>query len=265
MASLSSQSVLPACAYPDPVKDRSARDWEELAQREPYFAVLTKDGLPDVESNTRASAAFFETGEEDIAALLAAIASLLGRAIPLGSSLDFGCGAGRLTLPLARRATNVVACDISATILDHARRNAEDAGLSNIAFMLSDDLARLPDGRFDFVCSLLVLQHIAPLAGYEIIRTLLRLLAPAGIAALHLTLERPGGALRRLARATSRRPHAGRASQGESIDADSNAYDERSVHRLILAAGAHELGRFPTRQGKDTGAVLVIQKPRATV
>ncbi len=243
------------------MKDRSARDWEELAQREPYFAVLTKDGLPDVESNTRASAAFFETGEEDIAALLAAIASLLGRTVPLGSSLDFGCGAGRLTLPLARRATSVVACDISATILDHARRNAEAAGLTNITFMRSDELARLPDAQFDFVCSLLVLQHIAPAAGYEIIRTLLRLLAPVGIAALHVTLERPGGALRRLARATSRRPHV---AQRESIDADSNAYDERSIHRLIVAAGARELGRFPTRQGEATGAVLIIQKPRAT-
>jgi SAM-dependent methyltransferase len=249
------------------VKDRTAEDWEELARREPYFAVLTHDDLLGVQSSDMATTAFFETGEEDIASLLATIASVRGRQIPLTSVLDFGCGVGRLTLPLARRAERVVACDIAPTMLVHARQNAANAGLHNVTFIENQELAGLPGDPFDFICSLLVLQHIPPSAGYEIIRTLLRLLAPGGIAALHLTFERPGGGLRRLARAArakSRFVHrAVSVMRQEKLGLpymQMNEYDERILRRDVEAAGAHVVSRFPTRHGDTTGAVLVIEK-----
>lgn len=228
------------------MKDRSAEWWEELARRQPYFEVLTTEG------GKVATEAFFETGEEDIAALLAAIAPLLGRAVPITSALDFGCGAGRLTLPLARRATRVTACDIAPTMLEHARRNAASAELHNVSFLQTDELTGLGDAQFDFICSLLVLQYIPPPSGHEIIRTLLRLLAPRGIAVLGVTLERPGHALRRLARATPgrRRSHSTAAAE----------YDEHALVRTFESCGAHAIGRFATRHGDVAGAVLVAQK-----
>ena len=134
---------------------RDAKDWEELAQREPYFALLTNEGVPDVAGNTVATAAYLETGESDIAELLAAITALLGRHLRLGRVLDFGCGAGRLTLPLARRSGHVVACDLAPTIIAHARRNTEKAGLRNVTFVSSEELASSQDSQFDFICSLL--------------------------------------------------------------------------------------------------------------
>jgi SAM-dependent methyltransferase len=250
------------------VKDRSAADWEELAQREPYFAVLTHDDFLGVQSSDVASTAFFETGEADIAALLAAIASVFGREIPLTSVLDFGCGVGRLTLPLARRATRVVACDIAPTMLAHARQNAEKAGLHNVTFIESRELAALSDEQFDFIGSLLVLQHIPVSAGYEIIRTLLRLLAAGGIAALHLTFERPGGGLRRLARAARAKSRFVHRAVGvlrrENLRLpymQMNQYDERVLLRDIQAAGARLVNRSATHHGDTAGAVWIIEKP----
>jgi len=228
------------------VKDKSADWWEELARREPYFDVLTTEG------SQVATEAFFETGEEDVATLLAAITPLVGRDVPVTSALDFGCGAGRLTLPLARRATRVVACDISPTMLDHARRNAASEGLNNVSFLETEELARLDEAQFDFVCSLLVLQYIPPQAGHEIIRTLLRLLAPRGIAALGVTLQRPGHALRHLARSFPGRRR--------SLSTGAAEYDEHAVVRTIESCGAHAIGRFATRHGDVAGAVLVVQK-----
>jgi SAM-dependent methyltransferase len=227
------------------VKDPNAARWEELAKRDPYFAVLTTEG------DRVAPEAFFETGEEDIAALLAAIAPLLGRNVPITTALDFGCGAGRLTLPLARRATRVVACDIAPTMLDHARRSADGAGLHNVTFVQTDELAGLADAQFDFVCSLLVLQYIPPSLSHEIIRTLLRLLAPRGIAVLGVTLKRPRHALRRLARVIPgrRRPSTSAAE-----------YDEHALVRTIESCAAHAIGRFATRHGNVAGAILVVQK-----
>src|SRR5688572_24254351 len=133
--------------------DDGAARWEEIARQEPYFAVLA-DG------NRIADDAFFQSGEDDISALLAAMTTVLGREVPLDSVLDFGCGAGRLTLPLSRRAGHVLAVDIAPTILSHARQNAERAALGNITFSLYDDTIASTGPSFDFVCSLLVFQYI---------------------------------------------------------------------------------------------------------
>jgi SAM-dependent methyltransferase len=237
------------------VKERNADDWEELARREPYFPVLTNEGIREE--------AFLETGEADISLLLSAIASILGEVLP-ANALDFGCGAGRLTLPLARRAAQVVACDIAPTILEHARRNAHEAGLRNVTFIETAELAELPDGQFDFVCSLLVFQHIRPAEGYVLIRTLLRLLGPGGVAALQLTLEPPGGGAQRLARMLRKSRSVHRAVRRDIRLPSSmqvNAYDERVVNRDVAGAGASVIGRFSTQGSGGLGTVLVIQKP----
>ena len=236
------------------MKERNADDWEELARREPYFPVLTNEGIRED--------AFLETGEADISLLLSAIASIVGRDILPANALDFGCGAGRLTLPLARRASQVVACDVAPTILEHARRNADEAGLRNVTFIETAELAGIPDGQFDFVCSLLVFQHIRPAEGYVLIRTLLRLLSPGGVAAVQMTLEPPGGGAHRLARML--RARSLRRALRHDIRLPSsmqvNAYDERVVIRDVAAPGASVIGRFSTQGGGRLGTVLVIRK-----
>jgi SAM-dependent methyltransferase len=226
---------------------RTPSDWEELAQCEPYFPVLTNEGIRDE--------AFLETGEADIALLLPGIAALLGREVPLTSVLDFGCGAGRLTIPLARRAVNVVGADIAPSVLEHARKNAMHAAVSNVAFVETGELT----GQFDFLCSLLVFQHIRPVEGYKLIRALLRLLSPRGVAVLQVPLEASGGGLRRLARMRMKRKGVRRILP-HRIQMPSwmqtNAYDERVVIRDVGAAGASVVGRFTTG---DAGSVLVIE------
>ncbi len=252
------------------VKDRHAEDWEELARREPYFAVLTREDFLGAEKNAAATAAFFDIGETDVASLVAEISSCLGRELSLTSSLDFGCGVGRLTIPLARRAARVVACDVAPTMLAHARQNAERAGLQNITYIESRELAQLPRGTVDFVCSLLVLQHIPPKVGYAIIRMLLDLLAPGGVAALDVTFARSGGPIRRLARAIRARSQlVHRAVSMLRRDPhrlpymQMNEYDEGVIDREIVAAGARLAGRFPRRDGDATAALLIIEKRAA--
>lgn len=239
------------------MKDRNADDWEELARREPYFPVLTNEGIRED--------GFLESGEADIALLLSAIASLLGHEIPLNNVLDFGCGAGRLTLPLARRATQVVGCDIAPTILTHARQNAREAGLINTTFIETSELSRLRDSQFDFICSLLVFQHIRPIDGYKLIRTLLRLLAPGGVAALQLTLEPPGGGFQRLARMHHKSQSAHRVVP-YNIRRPSwmqvNAYNEHIVNREIALGGASTVGQFATDGGRAGTVFIIFRRTR---
>jgi SAM-dependent methyltransferase len=237
-------------------------DWEDLARREPYFALLNDDGVPEVAGNAEATAAFFEAGEGDIATLLPAIASLLDRDVTLDRVLDFGCGAGRLTLPLARRARNVVACDVAPTILEHARRNAELAGLHNVTFIGIEELA--DSDPFDFICSLLVFEHIPNAVGYGIIRTLMTLLATGGVAAIHIPFRRPAATLLRLIRFRSAPENRTRGVirnvQRRTPDpAERCEYEERSIIRSIALAGARVVARLPIHRGR-AGGLLIIEK-----
>jgi len=222
--------------------DDYAAGWEKIARQEPYFPVLA-DG------SRIASDAFFQSGEDDIAALLAAMTALFSREVPLDSVLDFGCGAGRLTLPLARRAGHVLAVDIAPTILSHARQNADRAGLRNITFSLHDDVASTPPS-FDFVCSLLVFQYIPPFIGYTLIRSLTTLLKSDGVAALQLRAHE-GSRLQRLATLSRRR----RAPLTRM-----HLYDERLVARAVEKAGGSVVALLPASDHRTDGAVLIVRK-----
>jgi SAM-dependent methyltransferase len=246
----------------DRVTDRTSSKWQALAQREPYFPLLDADATTEIASSSVATAAFFETGEADVASLLSAIGTIIGRPIAPRSTLDFGCGAGRLTLPLARRSARVVACDVAPAMLAQVEENARRAGLPNITCIDLSALTAQPDASFDFVCSLLVFQYIAPAEGYAIIASLLRLLAPDGIAALQVTLERKRSALRRLARFTrSVAPQQARAASPPIAfpDVRLNEYSEAHLARIAAEAGAEIIALFPTRQDDTRGAVFVIR------
>ena len=235
-----------------PVKelDEYAARWEKIARDEPYFAVLEDGGEGGVESSSIANNAFFKTGEDDIVALLAAMTTLLGREVSMDSVLDFGCGAGRLTLPLARRAGHVLACDIAPTILAHARQNAERAGLGNITVSSYDDVLASAGLSFDFVCSLLVFQYIPPSVGYALIRSLTTLLRSDGVAALQLRIHQ-GSRLHRL-RSLSRR------QLGHDTGAQLHRYDERLVDRAVQKAGGSVVALLPARDRAT--AVLIVRK-----
>ncbi|MEA2490215.1 MAG: hypothetical protein QOH21_2007 [Acidobacteriota bacterium] len=234
-------------------KDDAAR-WEALARREAYFPVLSRDGDPAVESSGVASQAFFQTGEEDVAALLGALATLFSRDVRLGSVLDFGCGAGRLTLPFARRAGRVVGCDIAPTVLAHARQNAERAGLRNVTFQAVDDVVASGEARFDFICSLLVFQYIPPAEGYALLQRLAALLNVGGVAALQLRFR---GAIdvRRYARFL----RSSGAARGERPITQVYRYDERLVVEAVESGGASVVARLASGTAAE-GAVLVITR-----
>jgi SAM-dependent methyltransferase len=82
------------------------------------------------------------------------IQETLGRlCLPVGSTiLELGCGAGNITVWLARFGYNVTGIDISPTAIDWARCRAVDEGV-DAAFFVGDvlDLSGIEDNNFDLV------------------------------------------------------------------------------------------------------------------
>ena len=175
--------------------ERQKQDWEGLAQRDPFWAVLSdrtkKGGNWD-------EAEFWATGQERIDAVLLELAGAgWGPPGQDGHALDFGCGVGRLTQPLTAYFSSVTGVDVA----DEMIRLASDyhSGTRGLVFRQDStgSLTGFADSSFDFVLSLLVLQHQSStesLLGY--LHELCRVLRPSGA----LVFDVPTGSARRLPR-----------------------------------------------------------------
>ncbi len=145
--------------------------WERFAELDPLWAVWTEKRF---KGRRWKPEAFYRIGEAELAWLMRKL-ERGGHQFPRLAALDFGCGVGRLTRPLARLFERVVGLDISAAMLAFARSYTVE---TNVAYVLSaaTRLATCETRGFDFVLSRNTLQHMAPglIASYlfEFVRVL---------------------------------------------------------------------------------------------
>jgi trans-aconitate methyltransferase len=160
--------------------DSTDQVWRDFGKDDPYFGVLSHAEYSRENLTSASVEAFFKSGETHIAQLLSSIERA---AIPLriGRALDFGCGVGRLLIPLATRFREAIGVDVSEGMLAECKRNLDDRKLINV--MLSE---RIPHLDLDVVHSALVFQHINARRGYDIILECWSRLAPGGLLAIQL-------------------------------------------------------------------------------
>ena len=156
--------------------DKLKDDWEYLAERDALWAILT-DGTKagckwDVDE-------FMATGEVEINTVLSHLAAIGCTPNFHGAALDFGCGVGRLTQPLARHFASCVGIDISQQMI----QKAESLNQYKHCRYIANPNAQLPleDASFSFIYSNIVLQHVPPRFSVEYLREFVRILAPGGI------------------------------------------------------------------------------------
>ena len=157
---------------------RSDRVWKQLAKEEPYSAIIAHETRTD----------FFASGNRHVQDVFRLIHRLEPEFAPR-RALDFGCGVGRVLIPLALRCDEAVGVDISTEMLDEARRNCAERGCTNVEFATElDQLANEP--KFDLVHSFIVLQHLSPTRGQAIISALVDLLDDDGIGVIQVPYVR---------------------------------------------------------------------------
>jgi len=166
------------------------REWERWGKVDPYYGVITHDKFRKKNITQEAKAEFFESGRSHISHVFKVCRQHLDPDFSPKRALDFGCGTGRLVIPLAEIAEHVVGLDISESMLREAQKNCEELSLRNIDLLKSsDDLSSL-NGYFDFIHAVIVFQHIPVSRGRRIFMNLLDHLKEGGICATQFTYSK---------------------------------------------------------------------------
>jgi SAM-dependent methyltransferase len=248
---------------------RAEKAWKRLGATEPYFAVLSENQYLSAQEDGAARADFFMSGESHIAEVFADIHSIDSTFQPQ-RALDFGCGVGRLVIPLARRVHRVVGADISRAMISESARNVSEAGLTNVQLICTDE-ATLP-GTFDFIHSYIVFQHIPVKTGLRITEHLISRLEPGGFGALHYTYGATHPIWKRALRWVRQRVpgvhFVSNAVQGHPLGRafmQMNPYPMNVLFRLIQATGCSSINARFTNHGGFLGVILLFRKPQLTL
>lgn len=164
--------------------------WNYFAEADPYYAVATYEKFRDENVNDDRLDEFFASGQAYVEKLWREIESLNEGEFRPRRSLDFGCGVGRLAIPIAMRSEQAVGMDISPKMMEIAGENAKARDVHNITFAESGDILNFPgDEGFDLIHSFVVIQHIPSKLGEDLMRQMIENLKPNGIGVFHVTYK----------------------------------------------------------------------------
>lgn len=179
--------------------DDPSESWQQFGRTDPYYGVLSADQFRIKNLNAESLRLFFDSGEQHIEGVLQS-ARHVSPGMSFNAALDFGCGAGRLVLPLARRFQRVAGVDISSAYIAEAKKNCKQQGFENVEFTETISVLQDRNRTFDFIHSCIVFQHIPWRLGQEIIEQLFRLLNPYGVMAIGVIHHQEISGFRRVAR-----------------------------------------------------------------
>lgn len=254
------------------LKNNPDETWRRFGVEDPYYGVLTLERFRRGNLSDAHRAEFFQTGERHIEEALVQSQRAFGDGLPMGHALDFGCGVGRLTIPLAQRFEEVTAVDISPAMIEEARSNCLERRIENVTFVLSDDELSKLEGAYDFINAYIVFEHIEVDRGLRLIERLLALLGPGGVAAIDVCTKRHESSLRRAA--VWLKKHflpvhqlhnvlRGRPMNEPLIQV--NVYDVNAMLSLALDAGVREsfvtLKRYDADRRYDRACLYLRQSP----
>jgi ubiquinone/menaquinone biosynthesis C-methylase UbiE len=242
------------------------KTWEKLGEMAPYYSVLVADKFRPENLSAENLSTFFDSGRKHLDRVMEIVRELNPQFMPR-AAIDFGCGVGRVTIPLAETSARVLAVDVSEKMLEEARKNCAREGLQNVTFLITREFLQLADASADFVHSFIVLQHIPPSHGYKLIEKLLSILQNGGIGALHVTFRDARSALRRLLSLLKRNiPGATQLAnlmKGRPLNYPAMPmynYSMDKIFRMLHETGCHKVFSHFTNHGQHLGIFLIFKK-----
>lgn len=241
------------------------RNWDGLGRTDPFWAILAYperlgngwDGHEDE---------FFATGRHAVDEVLNNLQDRDLYPAAMTRALDFGCGAGRLTQGLARLFEQVDGVDVAASMIELAQ--SHNSFPEKLTYHLNEapDLRLFANESFDFLISIIVLQHIPNRLKRAYLAEFVRVLRPGGVAAFtipshgDLTIE---GIVRRVP--NSWQNVYRRRRYGYENVMEFHPLRRRKVEKTVTAAGgvvAHVEREFMAGP-RYTSYLYVVRKPMA--
>lgn len=176
------------------------KDWQSWGQHNPYYGVISNKKYAGKKLNPSTEKDFYLSGFHDIGGAMALVRKLnqSNQRPAFRHAVDFGCGAGRLVIPLTGYADRVTGIDVSPSILRLAHSKVPKNLRGRISFRLSDDQLKVLPKNYDLIHSYIVLQHIHPKRGMKLIDIMIDRLQPGGVVALHIAYDHEASRLTRL-------------------------------------------------------------------
>ena len=249
--------------------ENTDQDWECFAKKNPYWAVLTHDRFKNENMDNSARIDFLDSGEKYVDWIFKKINFYFdfNNNYSPRNVLDFGCGVGRLIIPLARRVNFVVGIDVSESMLKEASKNINESNIDNISLVKGDDELSKVVGKFDLINSFIVFQHIPTDRGYKLFSNLIERLENGGIGVLHFTYSKSGCHLVKtkrlsidyLVRNTRKviRKLTGRITPIMQM----NSYSLNKILKILQEHGVNGIYIDFTNHDGNYGTILFFQKP----
>ena len=165
--------------------DLVKKKWSKLGKEEPYWSVLASKKYLQNNLNEKSKSEFFNTNSRDRHNISSIISRFEWRTNNDSLAMEFGCGIGRTTSVLAETFKSVHAFDVSSNHLRLAASNLHE--YDNITFVEVTDLDVIDHhGKYDFIYSVMVLQHNPPPIIEHILEKLLKNLKTSGVAYIQI-------------------------------------------------------------------------------
>jgi SAM-dependent methyltransferase len=165
-----------------------SNSWEEKAQENPLFAVMTTPDLKDsdCESFTQEELErFFAKGVRVYNKHIKPCVDLMDLPKEKHHIIEYGCGIGRILKAVHEDGYRVSGIDISPTMLKHARNLVP--GIDGLFLLDDEGRSSMECDLASLVFSFAVVKHIAKLSLYkQAIDEMCRVLRPGGVLALNV-------------------------------------------------------------------------------
>lgn len=243
------------------------REWEKFGKDDPYYGVVSHAKYAKGNLSEEHKADFFNSGRVYIESVLEKIRARFDPDFTIKRAIDFGCGVGRLVLPLSAVANEVTGVDVSASMLDEARKNCDANNIRNVVLVKSDDTLSQLKGKYDFIHSFIVFQHIPAARGEVIFDKLLEHLESNGVCVVHFTYAKADRVKEYVKLVKEYVPLAANVInvvRGRKFFAPQMQMNSYNLNRLMAAIQKANVGECYTEftnHGGELGVILYFRKP----
>lgn len=162
--------------------------WTELGRNDPHWSVLSYDDYRQSQVGKNLQK-FEQSGRLEVKSL-EGLLKQLAPDLQIQRAVEYGCGVGRVSIPLSKIAGELHCYDISLKHLELAKARAEHEGVNNISFHHVTDPDLQLEDKLDLFYSVIVLQHNPPPLISHILNHALEQLRSGGVAVFQAVVFR---------------------------------------------------------------------------